>query len=118
MVWRAFDSALDVLADWSGLLLLLGAALLTVAFAVPSRRRRMNWDERWDALMSAIVLAILVAPVGTFMIWALATAEVALKGRWLYMILSVTMSLGVSWIAIRRLGPAVRGWISRRRWRQ
>ena len=65
----------------------------------------------WDTLMFLIVLAILVAPVGTIMVWALATAAVALKWPWwLHMILSTTMSVGVSWIAIRRLGPAIQGW--------
>jgi len=75
----------------------------------------------WDNLMSMMVLAILVAPVGTIMIWALAMAAGALKWPWwLHTILGVTMSLGVSWIAIRRLGPAVRGWTKktlRKPWR-
>ena len=33
----------------------------------------MSWDDLWDDLMSMIalvVLAILVAPVGTIMLWA------------------------------------------------
>jgi hypothetical protein len=84
----------------------------------------MSWDDLWDDLMSMIalvVLAILVAPVGTIMLWALVMVAVALKWPWwLYMILSTTMSVGVSWIAIRRLGPAVQGWTKmtlRKPWR-